>query len=847
MKPIFEFNVKTTLPENLEKLNVLSRNYWWSWNSEAKELFHKVDRDLFVACNHNPVLLLNRLSYDRLKELSNDKEFVKKLNKVYSDFQSYMTEEKWFDSTDGDRKGVICYFSPEYGINESFPNYSGGLGVLSGDHLKSASDLGLPLVAIGLLYQEGYFRQRLANNGWQNEYYIDNDFYSLPLELLKDDNGEELNIYIKFPEDIVYARIWKLNVGRVQLYLLDTNIQKNTKVELKNITNRLYGGDRETRIQQEIFLGIGGVKVLNLLKIEPSVFHINEGHAAFALLERTKNYMEKYNLSFEQAKFITKNSSVFTTHTPVPAGNETFVKERIQRYFEKYAEELGLTFDELYKLGISNGNLEDKFSMTILGLNLCAYANGVSKLHGFVSRDMWKDLWKNLPKIEIPIDGITNGIHSHTWLAREFKVLFDKYLGTNWSKRIDDEKIWKKIDDIPDEEIWEIKNKRRQLLVNFVRNHLSNSESSYLSNHQMRNINKFLNDDVLTIGFARRFATYKRSSLLFSDMERLKRIVLESDNKIQILIAGKAHPHDTAGKETIMEIIQKIKQNNLEQNIIFLEDYDMVVARLLVKGCDVWLNNPIRPLEASGTSGMKSALNGGLNLSILDGWWDEGFNKENGFSIGNGEEYEDVNEQRIIESQELYDMLEYEVIPQFYNRDENNLPLTWLKKVKNAIKTISPYFSTERMVKDYTLHCYNPAYLRFLSMNINNAENAKVLNDWTLKIEKNWDEINVFDTSINNSNFNNNELIYVKAKVYLSDLNVEDIRLQAYFGKKSRNENLENGTALDMNLIELNDKIASFEGTIETKSSGMFGLTFRIIPNHALLGKFQETHLIKWA
>lgn len=847
MKPIFEFNIKTILPENLAKIEDLAWNYWWSWNSEAKDLFHEIDRELFIKNNHNPIQLINKLSKSRLDELSKDKTFVKKLDRIHSDFTKYMTEEKWFDTTDGDKENKICYFSPEYGINESFPNYSGGLGVLSGDHLKSASDLGLPLIAIGLLYQEGYFRQRLAHNGWQNEAYINNDFYTMPLELQKDDKGNEIHIHIKFPDDIVFARIWKLKVGKVELYLLDTNISRNAKETYRNITNRLYGGDRETRIQQELFLGIGGVRALKALNIEPAVYHINEGHAAFALLERTKNYMEKYNFSFDQAKYLTKTSSVFTTHTPVPAGNETFIKERIEYYFKEYVKELNISFDDFYKLGISNGDLEDKFSMTILGLNITSFANGVSQLHGEVSRDMWKDLWKEHPLNEVPIEGLTNGIHSHTWLAKEFKELFDRHLGKDWIKKLDNIDTWEALEKVPNNEIWEVKNKRRHRLVDYTRDHLIKSETGYLTNHQMRYLDKFLDDSTLTIGFARRFATYKRSSLLFSDMERLKSIILNAKKPVQILIAGKAHPHDIAGKETIMEIIQKIKQHKLEHHIVFLEDYDMVVGRLLVKGCDVWLNNPIRPLEASGTSGMKAALNGGLNLSILDGWWDEGFNKQNGFPIGNGEEYLDKDEQKIIESQELYDMLEYEVVPLFYKRDKNNIPNEWVKKVRNAIKTISPYFSTERMVKEYCTNYYLPAYLRFLNMNVNNAENCKILKDFIDKLNANWNEINIFDTSISNTNFNNNDTVYLKAKVYLSNLSHEDIRLQAYFGKKGINDLIENGTAIDLNLIEVNNNIAIYEGFINPNNSGMYGLTYRIIPQHQLLNKYQETHLIKWA
>lgn len=847
MKPILEFNIKTVLPKNLNKLEDLAWNYWWSWNSDAKDLFHEIDRDLFIENNHNPIQLLNKLSSSRINELDNDKSFLNKLNKIHSEFEKYINQEKWFNTTDGDKEYKICYFSPEYGINESFPNYSGGLGVLSGDHLKSASDLGLPLIAIGLLYQEGYFRQRLANNGWQNESYNNNDFYTMPLELQKDKDGNELLIHIKFPDDIVYARIWKLKVGVVELYLLDTNITKNTNPTYRDITNRLYGGDRETRIQQEIILGIGGVRALTAMNIEPAVFHINEGHAAFALLERTKNFMNKFNLNFHQAYLITKNSSVFTTHTPVPAGNETFVKERILRYFEEYVHELQISFDDLYKLGTIDNTESEKFYMTTLGLNLTSFANGVSKLHSYVSRDMWKDLWQNLHVDEVPIEGLTNGIHNLTWLSKELKEVLDRYLGKDWVNKIDDENVWNKVDSIPDKEIWDVKNIRRHRLIDYTRDHLIKSETGYLSNHQLRNLDNFLNDDTLTIGFARRFATYKRSSLLFSDMERLKKLVLNSEKPIQILIAGKAHPHDVAGKETIMEIIQKIKQHNLENNIVFLEDYDMVVGRLLVKGCDVWLNNPIRPLEASGTSGMKAAINGSLNLSILDGWWDEGFNKENGFSIGNGEEFIDKEEQRLVESQELYDMLEYEVIPQFYNRDKNNIPLDWMKKVKAAIKTISPYFSTERMVKEYATNYYLPAYFRYLEMILNNGENSKILRDWLTKIENNWNDINIFDTSINNTNLKNNDNLYLKAKVYLANLSIEDIKLQAYFGKKGVNGQILNGKAIDMNLVDVESNIASFETLILAQDSGMYGLTFRIIPNNKLINKFQETRFIKWA
>lgn len=846
MKPLFQFYVKTILPEKLEPLREISLNYWWCWRNDAKKLFHYIDRDLFIKCNHNPKLLLAKITQERMNELCIDEKFMKNLDEVYFKFKSYLSRNKWFNEQNV-AEGLIAYFSPEFGINESFPNYSGGLGVLSGDHLKSASDLGIPLVGVGLLYQEGYFRQKLTHNGWQNEVYLYNDFFTMPLELVTQ-NDEEVHISVKLPDGEVYCRIWKLQIGTVTLVLLDSNIKKNKIEYHRKITNRLYGGDRETRIQQEIILGIGGMRALRKLDLEPSVVHINEGHAAFALLERTRGFMDTYNLDFETASELTKASSVFTTHTPVPAGNEVFVLERILKYFEGYYPSIGITKDHFASLGLMDGADPHKFSMTVLGLKMSAYANGVSALHGIVSRDMWSGLWKKFPLNEIPVGSITNGIHTETWLASEMEQLFNKYFPENWKHNIDDESIWQNAYKIGDEELFRAKARRRERLVDFIRWNFSRQKESYLNSYQIRDIDSFLDENTLTIGFARRFATYKRAALLFSDMERLSKIVNNPDRPIQIVIAGKAHPHDVQGKETIKYIIEKVKSYGLERKIVFIEDYDMVIGRLMVKGCDVWLNNPIRPMEASGTSGMKASLNGTINCSILDGWWDEGYNNENGYSFGSAREYSNHDEQNMIESGELYDLLEFEISHLFYERNGSGLPGEWIKKMKNAIATLSGFFSTHRMVKEYAQKYYLPALKRYDLVSKNDLKQTNTLISYKKRIWKNWANVNIFDTKVDTPDqLSNGDEILARANVYLGELSPEDVIVQAYYGDWGHDGSIQNGRTWNLDLVNSDNSIAHYEAKFPADGSGMFGMTFRVIPKHKLIEHFGEVFRIKWA
>ena len=847
MKPIHSFVVTAALPPKLEKLKELAYNYYWCWNTDARELFIRINRKLWEEVNHNPVKLINKLTYEKLLNLADEQDFVNYLDYIYKKYKKYMEGETWFSKNFPSERGTIAYFSPEYGINESFPNYSGGLGILSGDHMKSASDLGLPLVGVGLLYQQGYFRQQLSNSGWQNEIYTYNDFFTMPLVLLRDDKGEPCKIYLNMPIGNVCCYIWTLNVGRINMIFLDTNVKENKDSRIKLITNSLYGGDRETRIQQEVVLGIGGMRALELLGIHPEVVHINEGHAAFALLERTKMLMKKYNLDFKSARNINNASAVFTTHTPVPAGNEEFDLLKIDAYLKDYYNVFGLNKESFAELGqFGKYNQNEPFSMTILGLNMTTYRNGVSKLHGVVSRKMWSPLWKEFPIDEVPISSITNGIHTATWIAREFAELFDRYLNANW-KYLPDDMDWSKIQLIPSEEIWREKQRRRMNLVLFAREYLKSrgkkGGSSTIS------ANEILDPDALTIGFARRFATYKRANLIFKNMERLKEIVTNPEKPIQMIIAGKAHPLDTQGKEVIQSIIHKVRQYGLEKNIIFLEDYDMVIARTMLKGCDVWLNNPIRPLEASGTSGMKAALNGTLNLSILDGWWDEGYNGKNGFAIGVGEEYENSEEIEMIESEMIYDLLDSVIIPTFYERSNTRVPEAWVQLMKNCIESNAPTFSTSRMVKEYTVRFYISALQSYKEFTENSGNKAKLLQSWKDKVYAEWNKVQVINVEFGNEATKDiKESANIRVTVSLGNLTSEDVEVQVYYGSIDHmNEiNLAATKVLKMVRSE-NNGIYHYEGNFTFHESGVQGFTIRILPNNNLLYSHTDLFLCTWA
>ncbi len=834
-----KFVVTPSLPEKLQDLTAISENMWWCWNSDAVELFRRLDRDKWEESYHSPKAMLGIVKQERLEELAKDTSFISHMKLVKSELDKYMSMPTWFNKTFPEYKDKkIAYFSTEFAIHESLPIYSGGLGVLSGDHLKSASDMGLPLVGIGLLYRNGYFKQHLSIDGWQIEEYNVNNFYSMPLQLLTDDNGNPLFIEISLPSSPrVFARIWKVQIGRVSLYLLDTDCENNSSEDRK-ITGELYGGDKEMRIKQEKLLGVGGMKVLELLNIDPSVIHINEGHSAFLLLEKMRMLMKNKGLSFKEAQKVVKANCVFTTHTPVPAGNEVFSSELVSTYFESLYKELGLTKEQFLNLGkdLKAENMDKDFSMTILALKACGKANGVSRLHATVSRQMWQNVWPELPRKEIPITHITNGIHTNTWISYEFAGLFQRYIGDDWIDNPEDQTLWQRIADIPDAELWRSHERRKERLVSFARSRLkAQLERRGLSKHMVAFADEVLDPEALTIGFARRFATYKRGNLIFRNLERIKRILTNKERPVQIIIAGKAHPKDDKGKEIIKSIVALTADSELKYKVVFLEDYDMNVAHYLVQGVDIWLNNPLRPEEASGTSGMKAAVNGAINFSVLDGWWCEGYNGENGWVVGSTDTYNDLEYQNEMESRSIYEILEKEIVPLFYDRGQDDLPRGWIKKMKACMQTVGPMFNTNRMIEDYTRKFYIPSMELTEKMKAKNFELTKKKNEWQSNVENNWNRVSIISTddNVGAKTIKIGEPLKIRAKVNLAGIEPKDVFVQIYAGYLNSKNVLSKEIFVNMKMVSKEqDGTYIYELEAPTKIVGHCGYTIRIVPQY---------------
>ncbi|MEJ2558374.1 MAG: alpha-glucan family phosphorylase [Anaerolineae bacterium] len=697
----------TPISQPIGRLFELAYNLWWTWHPQGAELFRAIDASLWEEVYHNPVRFLREVRQATLDEVARGPEFLRQYHSVMADFDTYMAGvNTWFSRTYPDGKnGPIAYFSAEFGLHEVLPIYSGGLGVLSGDHCKEASDLGLPFVGIGFLYPQGYFRQQITAEGTQEAIYEKLNFAEVPALPAFDRDGREIVVEVQLPGRMVYAKVWKIQVGRVPLYLMDTDIHPNAPPD-RHLSARLYGGDREMRLSQEMVLGIGGVRALRALGIQPSAWHVNEGHAAFLLLERVRGLVQT-GTSFDQAAERVRATSAFTTHTPVPAGHDVFTFDLMDRFFAGYWEKLGLSRDEFLNVARQDQPWGPTFSMTVLGLKLAGHYNGVSRLHGEVSRKMWHFLWPDRPVDQVPIQAITNGIHTESWLAPELKALFDEYLPQGWIDAIDDPVTWEGVLSIPDQDLWDVRQQLRRRLVDFVRHRTRvHLERLGAEPWQLHAIHSLLDPEILTIGFARRFATYKRATLLFTEVERLKHILNQPERPVQIVFAGKAHPADEPGKDFIRQVYNRAKEPGLAGRIVFLEDYDINMARYLVQGADVWLNTPRRPHEASGTSGQKAALNGVPNLSVMDGWWVEGYNGKNGWVVGHAKEYSDPGAQDWEDSQSLYQLLEKTIVPLFYDCDDQGVPAGWLKFVKGSIQSIAPAFSTTRMVKDYARKMY---------------------------------------------------------------------------------------------------------------------------------------------
>ncbi len=708
----------TPIPERIRRLAEIAYNVWWTWHPEAQALFQSIDAQLWESIYHNPVLFLREVRQSALDEVAKDAEFIRAYHEVLTAFDEYQVFDKtWFKETYGDKiDKPIAYFSAEFGLHECLPIYSGGLGILSGDHTKETSDLGLPFIGIGFLYPQGYFKQVITQNGDQEAIYVKVRFAEVPAQPAFTKDGKEIVVSVALParnglpDRRVYAKVYRIQIGNVPLYLMDTDIHPNA-LEDRELSARLYGGDQEMRVAQEMVLGIGGVRALRALEIEPAVYHMNEGHSAFMVLERARVLIES-GLSFAEAQEIIRNSSVFTTHTPVPAGHDAFPFHMMDKYFPNWHKYLKISRDEFLNLARQDQSWGPTFSMTVLALKMSGLHNGVSKLHSNVSRKMWSWLWPNKSEDEVPITYVTNGIHTETWLAPELKALFDEHLGKNWTLRIDDEAMWKGIHHVPNEQLSNIMNQLRAKLIKFVRMR-TRQRLARLGMHpnDIQSTANLLDPTTLTIGFARRFATYKRATLIFHDTERLKRIVHgDGTRPVQFIFAGKAHPRDNPGKDFIREVYHRSHEAGLAGHLIFLEDYDMNVARHMVAGVDVWLNTPRRPMEASGTSGQKAGLNGSPNLSILDGWWAEGFNGKNGWSIGDPDaEYATEYDQNHADAISIYEILENEVVPAFYTRNPKGVSEPWMKIVKESISTVAPQFSMTRMIKDYTNNLYVPS------------------------------------------------------------------------------------------------------------------------------------------
>ncbi|MDR2552104.1 MAG: alpha-glucan family phosphorylase [Treponema sp.] len=844
---ISTYTVKPKLPNSLKPLEEIARNLWLSWNYDAVQLYIRLDYDSWMMSQQSPVRTLGMVSQERLAEAARDDSYLAALNEVYGRFLKYKKGETWYR---GSKREVVAYFSMEYGMDVSLPIYSGGLGILSGDHMKTSSDMGLPLVGIGLLYRQGYFKQLLNADGFQQESYPENDWYNMPVERKTGRDGAPIKISVDLAGRTAVAQIWEVKVGRSSLYLLDTNIEENAP-DIRNITAALYGGDKETRIQQEILLGIGGIRALRALGINPAATHMNEGHSAFLGLERIREIMAEKHFNFEEAREAVWPTNIFTTHTPVPAGNERFDIGLMEKYFRSWPQILGISWKEFLGLGRVHVNDDhETYCMTVLALKLAAYANGVARLHGVVSRDMWKGLWPGLPLDEVPIGHVTNGVHPRTWVSSGMTDLLDRYLGPHFEEEPTDLPVWDRMDRISDEELWRTHERRRERLVAFARDRIRRHYKRIGAvERRMQHAEDALSPYALTLAFARRFATYKRGNLLLRDPERLLRLVRDNERPVQLIFAGKAHPMDIPGKELIREIIHFAEKYDVSSRIVFIENYDMTVARYLTSGADVWLNTPRRPLEASGTSGMKASMNGVLNCSILDGWWDEAFNPEVGWAIGQGEQYEDTNLQDDVESKALYDLLERDIVPLFYQRGRDGLPREWIKRMKNCMREIGQSMSSHRMLMDYSNNFYFPALKNYRRIVKDDYAESKSLAAYFARLRQSWDSLRIIKLESNAKPvMQRGDSLTVSAHIELGSLSPDDLLVELYHGAVSnQSSEINSARRTEMRAVRQEGNNYLYQVRIECSATGMQGHTVRILPKHGALVHPYRTGFIKWA
>ena len=842
MKALRSFTVRAKLPPALAPLHELAMNLQWSWDGHTRNLFRWIDPAKWEITGHDPVRLLGMVGRDRLEALTGDRAFMAFLAEVHGDLRHEITAPSWFQERPSPLRSV-AYFSPEFGIAEAVPQYSGGLGVLAGDHLKAATGLGVPLVGVGLFYRLGYFRQELNVDGWQQERYPSLDPHAMAVRLV---DGARVSVDLADTE--VAAQIWRADVGRVRLYLLDADIDDNDP-ENRMVTDRLYGGGTEHRLRQEILLGIGGVRALDAVGEETQVFHTNEGHAGFLGLERIRRLVKGSDMTFAEAVEAVRAGTVFTTHTPVPAGIDRFPRDLIERYFAGWAGDCGIGVDELMSLGHFPGEPPDSpFNMAVMGLRLAGMSNGVSLLHGAVSRTMFSALWPDIPPEEAPIGSITNGVHARTWVADDMDDLLSRHLVPAWEEA--DASMWNRLDAARDDELWRVREQCRERLVGFVRQRLRSAALGRgVSESDVAWCDEVFDPRILTIGFARRFAAYKRATLLLSQPDRLRELLLSPDRPIQIVFAGKAHPADDVGKEMIRQIVQFSRDPAVRHRIAFVEDYDIAVARTLLQGSDVWLNTPRRPQEACGTSGEKAALNGALNCSILDGWWAEMFDGENGWAISSAETYEDLGRRDAVEADSLFEILEHQVIPLFYERVEGVVPRRWVRRIKSSLMSLGPRVTASRMVRDYVEQLYEPMAARADAIGAGDYARARSLTAWKHRVLAEWHAVRVESVESDSAVADLGTERSAAALVTLGSLTPDDVAVQLVFGPVGANDEITAPTLVPMELVgfEADSGCTRYVGSFSAQHAGRYGFTVRVVPSHPDLATPVEMGRVAWA
>ena len=824
MKAYRSFTVRPRLPDALAPLQTLAMNLRWSWDEHTQDLFRWVDSEAWEASGHDPVRLLGTVGKARLDALAADRTFLSFLQEVSDELRRDMETDRWFQGRESALRSV-AYFSPEFGIARALPQYSGGLGVLAGDHLKAASALGVPLVGVGLFYAQGYFRQELNGDGWQEERYVDLDPHAMSLRPCP------AVVTVDLAGTTLSARIWKAQVGRIPLYLLDTSVEDNDELG-RGVTDRLYGGDTEHRLRQEILLGVGGVRALDLVGEAPHVFHSNEGHAGFLGLERIRRAIAD-GLTFDEAVEAVQAGTVFTTHTPVPAGIDRFPRPLMERYFKAWADECDVSFDTLMALGqVPDEPPDAPFNMAVMGLRLAGFSNGVSKLHGQVSRQIFQSVWPGVPREELPIGSITNGIHTRTWVSTEIRDLFDRHVLPEWHLAGPDR--WARIEDVSDDELWRARQQARERLVAFARQRVrATALGRGMSEADLTWVDDALDPGILTIGFARRFAPYKRATLLLSQPDRLAKLLLDPDRPMQLLFAGKAHPADEPGKEIIRQVVQFSRQPELRHRVAFLEDYDIGVARLMYQGCDVWLNTPRRPMEACGTSGEKAALNGGLNCSILDGWWDELYDGHNGWAIPSAEGVHDQHVRDQLEAGSLFDLLERQIVPLFYEANPGRPPSRWLSRVRRSLRTLGPAVTASRMVRDYVENMYEPAAAHGETLAADGYARAKALAAWKRRVLTLWTTVAVKTVDEGGDGADLGGGRVVAAVADLGRLGPDDVQVQVVHGPVGNTDEIVDAAAAPMSLVGPDGSgLYRYEGSFTCDRPGRYGFTVRVVPSH---------------